>query len=228
MPGQLARAYLVPRATPTWVRPDPSLRGACRGTSLSGGRWSRQSLSCVGDLRHFFLIPANYVHCKSLLVQRFGELLRKVAAPSPAPGVFLPRIAVSSRQRGPLNNQRSGRCGCTPALTSPSPEALYCARPASALPGGAGLRYIADSVARGWVQIWNDGAFKGQVSPHELFQVPAHPPPLSRAPAPFPFLDAEQSPRGTLDGRTSLRRRCRSRRGVACAQPLTVGVRGVW
>ncbi|KAJ1480789.1 hypothetical protein T484DRAFT_1809438 [Baffinella frigidus] len=54
-----------------------------------------QSLSCVGDLRHFFLIPANYVHCKSLLVQRFGELLRK---------------------------------------------------------------------------IWNDGAFKGQVSPHELFQ----------------------------------------------------------
>ena len=41
---------------------------------------SGQSLSCVGDLRNFFLIPDNYKHCKSLLVQRFGELLRKVAA----------------------------------------------------------------------------------------------------------------------------------------------------
>jgi len=54
-----------------------------------------QSLSCVKELRDYFLIPDNYKHCKSLLVERFGELLRK---------------------------------------------------------------------------IWNDGAFKGQVSPHELFQ----------------------------------------------------------
>lgn len=32
-------------------------------------------------VRDFFLIPGNYTSCKSLLVQRFGELLRKIWNP---------------------------------------------------------------------------------------------------------------------------------------------------
>jgi hypothetical protein len=35
-----------------------------------------QALNCVAELRDFFLIPENYAHCKSALVQRFGEILR--------------------------------------------------------------------------------------------------------------------------------------------------------
>lgn len=37
-----------------------------------------QSLMRVTPLRNFFLIPENYVHCKSQLVLRFGELTRKI------------------------------------------------------------------------------------------------------------------------------------------------------
>ncbi|KAL5579701.1 hypothetical protein UlMin_012143 [Ulmus minor] len=37
-----------------------------------------QSLMRVTPLRNFFLIPKNYQHCKSPLVQRFGELTRKI------------------------------------------------------------------------------------------------------------------------------------------------------
>ncbi|OMO90008.1 Peptidase C19, ubiquitin carboxyl-terminal hydrolase 2 [Corchorus olitorius] len=37
-----------------------------------------QSLMRVTPLRNFFLIPENYQHCKSQLVQRFGELTRKI------------------------------------------------------------------------------------------------------------------------------------------------------
>ncbi|KAJ6700373.1 hypothetical protein OIU79_013415 [Salix purpurea] len=37
-----------------------------------------QSLMRVTPLRNFFLIPENYQHCKSPLVQRFGELTRKI------------------------------------------------------------------------------------------------------------------------------------------------------
>ncbi|KAJ6991917.1 U4/U6.U5 tri-snRNP-associated protein 2-like [Populus alba x Populus x berolinensis] len=37
-----------------------------------------QSLMRVTPLRNFFLIPENYQHCKSPLVQRFGELMRKI------------------------------------------------------------------------------------------------------------------------------------------------------
>ncbi|GAB4830767.1 hypothetical protein Ancab_004800 [Ancistrocladus abbreviatus] len=37
-----------------------------------------QSLMRVTPLRNFFLIPENYEHCKSPLVQRFGELTRKI------------------------------------------------------------------------------------------------------------------------------------------------------
>ncbi|CAO2823598.1 unnamed protein product [Amaranthus hypochondriacus] len=37
-----------------------------------------QALMRVTPLRNFFLIPENYKHCKSPLVQRFGELTRKI------------------------------------------------------------------------------------------------------------------------------------------------------
>lgn len=37
-----------------------------------------QALMRVTPLRNFFLIPENYQHCKSPLVQRFGELTRKI------------------------------------------------------------------------------------------------------------------------------------------------------
>ncbi|KAL2244993.1 U4/U6.U5 tri-snRNP-associated protein 2 [Sesamum indicum] len=37
-----------------------------------------QSLMRVTPLRNFFLIPQNYIHCKSQLVLRFGELTRKI------------------------------------------------------------------------------------------------------------------------------------------------------
>ncbi|KAI4371169.1 hypothetical protein MLD38_019435 [Melastoma candidum] len=37
-----------------------------------------QSLMRVTPLRNFFLIPENYQHCRSPLVQRFGELTRKI------------------------------------------------------------------------------------------------------------------------------------------------------
>ncbi|KAL6511786.1 hypothetical protein OROGR_021383 [Orobanche gracilis] len=37
-----------------------------------------QSLMRVTPLRNFFLIPENYAHCKSKLVLRFGELIRKI------------------------------------------------------------------------------------------------------------------------------------------------------
>ena len=32
-------------------------------------------------LRNFFLLPENYASCRSQLVQRFGELLRKTCNP---------------------------------------------------------------------------------------------------------------------------------------------------
>jgi len=38
-----------------------------------------QSLMRVGPLRNFFLLPANYAHCASPLVQRSGELTRRVS-----------------------------------------------------------------------------------------------------------------------------------------------------
>lgn len=40
-----------------------------------------QALLRVLPLRNFFLLPENYASCKSQLVQRFGELLRKACNP---------------------------------------------------------------------------------------------------------------------------------------------------
>lgn len=40
-----------------------------------------QILARVVSIRNFFLDPANYASCRSLLVQRFGELVRKIWNP---------------------------------------------------------------------------------------------------------------------------------------------------
>lgn len=40
-----------------------------------------QALARVGPLRDFFLLPSGYASCKSPLVQRFGELMRKLWNP---------------------------------------------------------------------------------------------------------------------------------------------------
>ena len=40
-----------------------------------------QILARVVPIRNFFLDASNYASCKSLLVQRFGELLRKIWNP---------------------------------------------------------------------------------------------------------------------------------------------------
>lgn len=37
-----------------------------------------QSLMRVTPLRNFFLLPENYKNCKSPLVQRYGELTKKI------------------------------------------------------------------------------------------------------------------------------------------------------
>eukprot|EP00252_Welwitschia_mirabilis_P002573 TRINITY_DN12523_c0_g1_i1.p1 TRINITY_DN12523_c0_g1~~TRINITY_DN12523_c0_g1_i1.p1 ORF type:complete len:544 (-),score=111.36 TRINITY_DN12523_c0_g1_i1:65-1696(-) len=63
-----------------------------------------QSLMRVTPLRNFFLIPENYEHCKSPLVQRFGELTRKIWHPrnfkgQVSPHEFLQAVMVASKKR---------------------------------------------------------------------------------------------------------------------------------
>ena len=40
-----------------------------------------QMMARIVPVRNFFLLPANYAGCKSALVQRFGELMRKLWNP---------------------------------------------------------------------------------------------------------------------------------------------------
>ena len=54
-----------------------------------------QALSRVLPLRNFFLLPHNYSSCKSVLVQRFGALLRKMWNPRQFKG----QVGVSDRRR---------------------------------------------------------------------------------------------------------------------------------
>jgi len=63
-----------------------------------------QALTCVSDLRDYFLLPSNYAGCKNLLVQRFGELLRKIWNPSAFKGQVSPHelfqaISVESNRK---------------------------------------------------------------------------------------------------------------------------------
>jgi len=41
----------------------------------------KQALARTLPLRDYFLVPANYASCRSQLVQRFGELMRKLWNP---------------------------------------------------------------------------------------------------------------------------------------------------
>eukprot|EP00271_Cylindrocystis_brebissonii_P013304 TRINITY_DN33042_c0_g1_i1.p1 TRINITY_DN33042_c0_g1~~TRINITY_DN33042_c0_g1_i1.p1 ORF type:complete len:562 (-),score=128.76 TRINITY_DN33042_c0_g1_i1:329-2014(-) len=63
-----------------------------------------QALMRVSPLRDFFLIPENYRECKSVLVQRFGELTRKIWHPrnfkgQVSPHEFLQAVMMASRKR---------------------------------------------------------------------------------------------------------------------------------
>lgn len=63
-----------------------------------------QALLCVSDLRNFFLLPENYKSCKSQLVQRFGEIVRKIWNPKGFKGQVSPHelfqaISVLSNRR---------------------------------------------------------------------------------------------------------------------------------
>jgi len=63
-----------------------------------------QSLMRVTPLRDFFLIPENYSACKSPLVQRFGELTRKIWHPrnfkgQVSPHEFLQAVMVASKKK---------------------------------------------------------------------------------------------------------------------------------
>ncbi|GBG91782.1 hypothetical protein CBR_g53671 [Chara braunii] len=69
-----------------------------------------QSLMRVTQLRDFFLIPGNYKNCRSPLVQRFGELFRKIWHPrnfkgQVSPHEFLQAVMVASRKRFRIGTQ---------------------------------------------------------------------------------------------------------------------------
>ena len=67
-----------------------------------------QILARVGPIRDFFLIPANYAHCKSVLVQRFGELLRKIWHPRNFKGQVSLSFPASPTSRAPLISAHAG------------------------------------------------------------------------------------------------------------------------
>eukprot|EP00741_Cyanophora_paradoxa_P020845 tig00021314_g20123.t1 len=69
-----------------------------------------QSLVRVSPLRDFFLFPENYSSCKSLLVQRFGELVRKVWNPlnfkdQVSPHEFVQAVSIVSNKRFLIGKQ---------------------------------------------------------------------------------------------------------------------------
>ncbi|KAG5252478.1 U4/U6.U5 tri-snRNP-associated protein [Salix suchowensis] len=69
-----------------------------------------QSLMRVTPLRNFFLIPENYQHCKSPLVQRYGELTRKIwharnFKGQVSPHEFLQAVMKASKKRFRIGQQ---------------------------------------------------------------------------------------------------------------------------
>jgi U4/U6.U5 tri-snRNP-associated protein 2 len=50
--------------------------------------------------RNFFLIPENYSSCRSLLVTRFGELIRKMWNPKNFKGQVSPHEFMQVRGKG--------------------------------------------------------------------------------------------------------------------------------
>ena len=85
-----------------------------------------QILSRVGPVRDFFLQASNYADVSSPLVQRFGELLRKmwnprnfkgqvrassfVTGPAPSPPLADSGLRLKSRRSFPLRLVRGGLC----------------------------------------------------------------------------------------------------------------------
>eukprot|EP00898_Chlorokybus_atmophyticus_P002893 jgi/Chlat1/3604/Chrsp234S03585 len=69
-----------------------------------------QALMRVTPVRDFFLTESNYVNCKSLLVQRFGELCRKIWHPrnfkgQVSPHEFLQAMMMASEKKYRIGNQ---------------------------------------------------------------------------------------------------------------------------
>ena len=68
------------------------------------------ALSHVTPVRDFFLQPANYANCKSVLVHKFGEVLRKLWSPHNfksivSPQELLHEISVASKKRFNVGTQ---------------------------------------------------------------------------------------------------------------------------
>ncbi len=69
-----------------------------------------QVLTRIGPLRDFFLQPSNYAHCRSLLIERFGELLRKIWNPrnfkgQVSPHEFMQAVMQASDKRFIIDGQ---------------------------------------------------------------------------------------------------------------------------
>lgn len=68
------------------------------------------ALSHVTPVRDFFLQPANYASCKSVIVHKFGEVLRKLWSPHNfksivSPQELLHEISVASKKRFNVGTQ---------------------------------------------------------------------------------------------------------------------------
>ncbi|KAK9822309.1 hypothetical protein WJX74_006032 [Apatococcus lobatus] len=69
-----------------------------------------QILARVAPIRDFFLIPSNYAACRSVLVQRFGELVRKIWHPrnfkgQVSPHEFMQAVMAASSKRFTIEQQ---------------------------------------------------------------------------------------------------------------------------
>ena len=74
-------------------------------TAIAGRR------RCRCRCRDFFLRPQNYAGCGSLLVQRFGELVRKVWNPRAFKGQVSPHEFMQARDCAPQRRAGGGACG---------------------------------------------------------------------------------------------------------------------
>ncbi|KAK3259466.1 hypothetical protein CYMTET_31537 [Cymbomonas tetramitiformis] len=102
--------------TPTWSR---SLEGVEFMPGFVGLNNMRandyanviiQTLMRITPIRDFFLLPENYSKCKSLLVHRFGELMRKMWNPrnfkgQVSPHEFMQAVMQSSKKRFLIDKQ---------------------------------------------------------------------------------------------------------------------------
>mmetsp|Transcript_8659 Transcript_8659/g.14930 ORF Transcript_8659/g.14930 Transcript_8659/m.14930 type:complete len:501 (+) Transcript_8659:1-1503(+) len=69
-----------------------------------------QLLARISPIRDFFLIPENYKGCKSMLVSRFGELMRKIwntrnFKGQVSPHEFMQAVIITSKKRFNLDKQ---------------------------------------------------------------------------------------------------------------------------